>query len=460
MRVHLALHGYPPLSNGGTQEYTAALARRLLDAGHAVTVLAYAPGDSAEVLVREETVAGQRVLWLTFDPHQSPNPVLDEYANARVARRLDRLWADERPDLVHATYLGLLSTAPVEAAHALGIPTVVTLTDMWAICPVGTLLRHDGNLCSGPDEIGHCVRCVTGMGPRGRPYAAAARAIPLPAWRAAAGLARRPGLARLPYMAWIGALAERPATIRRALGSASAVLSPGRFAVAVFERNGYPAGMVHALPHGIEAPEGLRCAARPADGEARPADGEALRLGYIGPLAWFKGAHLPLQAFRSLPAGPDVTLTYYGARPEATSESGYARGLLRAIEATPGAAHRGPFPHARVAEVLAETDVLIVPSLCYENTPLVIYEALASGTPVIATAEGGMRELIEDLGGGWLIPRGDVAALAALVARLRGDPAEVRRMAGTIRSVPSLADHVEALEAVYARAICPGGARA
>jgi len=452
MRLHLAVHGYPPLSHGGTQQYTAAVARHLCAAGHSVTVLAYSPGDSAEVLASEELMAGQRVIWLSFDPRRSANPMLEEYANPRVAERLERLWRTERPDLLHVTYPGLLSTATVAVARSLAIPTVVTLTDMWAICPVGTMLRHDGVLCPGPDDVGHCIRCVTGMGPRGRPYAALARSIPRSAWRTLARASETSALRSVRYASWLAALAARPTRVRETLLSADALLSPGRFAVHMFERNGFPADSVRVMPHGIEAPETFRRTSQLAGTAAG-----TLRLGYIGPLARFKGAHVPLEAFQALPAGKDLTLAYFGAIPERSSADRYARGLLRAIEATPGVTHRGPYAHALVADVLAQIDVLIVPSLCYENTPMVMYEALASGTPVIATAEGGMRELVEELGGGWLFPRGDAQALAALLARLRSHPDEVRAMAGTIRPVPRLADHVAALEGVYACVASAGG---
>ena len=452
MRIHLALHGFPPLSYGGTQQYTLQLAKRLQAMGHRITVLAYAAGETREVVVSEDAVQGLRVLRLTFDLRRGGNPVLEEYSNARVARCLERLWNEERPDLVHVTYLGLLSTATVEVARALGIPTLVTLTDMWALCPVGTLLRYDGQLCEGPANIGHCVRCLARMGPRGRAFAGLTRAIPSSVWRALAAVASQPLLGCLPYLDWVRALRERPVRVRRTLESAGALLSPGRFLIAMLERNGYPANAVRALPHGIEAPERLR---RP---NAVCADGR-LRLGYIGPLAWFKGAHLPIAAYRQLPAGAGCTLAYYGPLPSDDVPDGYAREILAAIEATPGAAHRGPFTSEHVATVLAEIDLLIMPSLCYENTPLVIYEALASGTPVVATAEGGMRELIEELGGGWLIPRGDAVALAALLLRLRENPETVRRMAATIRPVPRLGQHAETLLDLYAALAEKGGAR-
>jgi Glycosyltransferase len=52
-----------------------------------------------------------------------------------------------------------------------------------------------------------------------------------------------------------------------------------------------------------------------------------------------------------------------------------------------------------VAELMLSSDCLIVPSLCYENSPTVIYEAIAAGLPVIGARLGGITELLEAAGG-------------------------------------------------------------
>jgi len=56
----------------------------------------------------------------------------------------------------------------------------------------------------------------------------------------------------------------------------------------------------------------------------------------------------------------------------------------------------GPVPHKKIAELFQETDFTIVPSLCYENSPTVIYESLFFGVPVIAANIGGVAELVKE----------------------------------------------------------------
>ena len=61
--------------------------------------------------------------------------------------------------------------------------------------------------------------------------------------------------------------------------------------------------------------------------------------------------------------------------------------------------------------ILSRMDVLLVPSLCYENSPTVIYELLALGVPVLAADIGGVAELIREGKNGWTYPAGDFKVL-------------------------------------------------
>jgi glycosyltransferase involved in cell wall biosynthesis len=78
-------------------------------------------------------------------------------------------------------------------------------------------------------------------------------------------------------------------------------------------------------------------------------------------------------------------------------------------------------------------DALIVPSLWNEAFGRVVVEALGWGTPVIATAVGGMRELFEDGREGWLVPKADAKAIADAVGRWVGDREQWARMAAASR---------------------------
>ena len=79
-----------------------------------------------------------------------------------------------------------------------------------------------------------------------------------------------------------------------------------------------------------------------------------------------------------------------------------------------------------LAAAMAEAEALVLPSE-YEAFGLVLLEALAQGTPVIASRVGGIPEFIEPERSGLLVPPHDAPALAEAMARIRSDPAAARR---------------------------------
>ena len=88
----------------------------------------------------------------------------------------------------------------------------------------------------------------------------------------------------------------------------------------------------------------------------------------------------------------------------------------------------GSLPRAQALERLRSVDVLLMPSL-WEGMPLAALEAMAMGVPVVASAVGGLKEIIEDGRSGFLIDDRDPGRYAAAVRGLRADPAQQRRHA-------------------------------
>lgn len=82
-----------------------------------------------------------------------------------------------------------------------------------------------------------------------------------------------------------------------------------------------------------------------------------------------------------------------------------------------------------VPEVMAALDVLVLPSTRSEGSPQVIPQALAVGTPVIATLAGGSGDVVRDGETARLVPPGDAGALAGAILELLRDPARARAMA-------------------------------
>jgi glycosyltransferase involved in cell wall biosynthesis len=203
-----------------------------------------------------------------------------------------------------------------------------------------------------------------------------------------------------------------------------------------------PTDKIVVSAHGIERQwaESLTKPKTPAD---------HLRFAFAGMIGWHKGTHIAVQALELLPRANGATLTIYGKNEPFTD---YFEQLRPQIERNPQITYGGHFSHNEISEVLSDVDVLLMPSMWYENTPMIMYEAFASRTPVIATHEGGMAELIELFDGGWTFPRGDVDALASLLQALIDSPERIVAAREKIKPVRTIDEHVSDLLKIYARA--------
>lgn len=124
------------------------------------------------------------------------------------------------------------------------------------------------------------------------------------------------------------------------------------------------------------------------------------QIAYIGRLAGEKGVRGLLEAWR-LARLDDFELLVVGDGPE--------REALEAMR-VPGAQFTGSVEHQAVLGILRSVRCLVFPSLWFEGEPMIVVEALAAGTPVLASSVGGIPELLGHGSAGWLTEAGDVDA--------------------------------------------------
>jgi glycosyltransferase involved in cell wall biosynthesis len=102
-----------------------------------------------------------------------------------------------------------------------------------------------------------------------------------------------------------------------------------------------------------------------------------------------------------------------------------------------------------VGRVLAGADVVVVPSLWYENSPVVIQEAFAAGVPVIASQIGALAEKVRHGENGLLFPPGETGALRKLLDSLIEHPAQIEELRGCIPDPVTVQGHVDVLVELY-----------
>jgi glycosyltransferase involved in cell wall biosynthesis len=213
-------------------------------------------------------------------------------------------------------------------------------------------------------------------------------------------------------------LARRP--VRRAtaagLSGASAVIAVSRRLAADLRASGLDLPPLYVAHMGVDL-ERFRPADRAAARRRLHLDAEGPLVLAVGGLTERKNPLGLLQAFaRVRAARPDARLAFVGDGPLAGAlDAGTARlGLSGAV------IRAGAMSHDHVPEWMAACDVLAMPSLV-EPLGIVALEALASGRPVVATTEGGAREVVPD-GLGALVDPHDPGAIAAALGRLLDAP--------------------------------------
>jgi phosphatidylinositol alpha-mannosyltransferase len=171
-------------------------------------------------------------------------------------------------------------------------------------------------------------------------------------------------------------------------------------------------GHYRLIPNGVVVEDG-----RPP----QPGDGgrDELRIAFVGQAVERKGLPVLLRSFEALREQVPARLQVIGATDEEV------RPLLldeRGVEVL------GKVPDERKRRALAEADVLCAPSLGGESFGMVLTEAFAAGTPVVASDIAGYRDVVRPGRDGLLVPRGDAAALAEALHDLWLDPDRRRAM--------------------------------
>ncbi len=457
MKILLTVHQFFPDYYAGTEVLSLSVARNLLQRGHEVSV--YTGHPAKEILsddARFDTYEIEGVRVYRFHHGLVPmggQRVLSEmeYDNRLSAGYFLKLLDEIAPDVVHFFHFSRLSAALIDVARHKQIPAYYTPTDFWAVCPTYQLLLDDGRVCSGPScYAGNCIKHVAAR-THLKNHAGLIRYIPTPVVDGVAYLARSPIPGRWPFREEIAALSRRKSLNIARINALNAIVSPTRLMTRTLIRHGVDASLIRQSAYGIDMNGFATAAPRRYDGR------RSLMIAYIGTLARHKGCHLLIDAFRRLHAEQiesinPMRLKIYG---NLSDFPDYVR-TLRGMSARCGDIEfMGTFPNAEIARVLSEADALVVPSLWYENTPLVVYSALAAKCPVIASDFPGMSEVVENGVNGLTFTPGDADALAQCLKRLRNETTLLTRLSANCQPPRSVESYVDELLALYAESPAP-----
>ena len=320
----------------------------------------------------------------------------DTAINLNVDGPLHRAVEFFQPDLIHLHhYLHVGIDLVLALKHWFPQAVLVlTLHEYWGMCAYeGRLLRSSGALCSGPDPSA-CVECLS---------ASEARAY----------------------------LAIRDPRIRRMFDAIDHCLAPS-----LFLRDRYVDWGLS--PHAISVIENLPAAVAPDPVlSTRRSDEDPLILGYFGQVNPWKGLDLILESVAiAIDQGAAVMLEVHGLDREMLAlrlqrSEPFYQTCAQWLEPLGAKSVRlaGLYEPDGLSARMAGVDALVMGSIWFENSPMVIQEAYLHGVPVLAPRLGGMAEKVCHGVTGRCFAPSDPQALASLILRLVGDRAALRLLA-------------------------------
>ncbi|MDD5749556.1 MAG: glycosyltransferase [Patescibacteria group bacterium] len=203
--------------------------------------------------------------------------------------------------------------------------------------------------------------------------------------------------------------------MRWLMGSPEIVISPSRFLLDFYQQHAFfPNSKKVVLPNPVKFLINI---------EKNPSPD--LELVYLGQINKAKGVLGLIESFRKINL-PHLKLHIVGIGQDFIKAKELAAKDKRIF-------FHGWLPNENLLSLLSRTDVMVLPSLCYENSPTVIYESLSMGMPVLAADIGGSAELIQEGKNGWIFPAGDFAMMSKKIEDIYRQREAIKLMADNCR---------------------------
>ncbi len=381
MRVLVISHGHPAFSIGGAEVASHALFRALNEAG----ADAYYLSRAAPPLRRHAATPlmslrqGEREVFLhtdSWDEFWLSNGGLSDLQGA-FAAYLDHV----RPDVVHFHHvIGLGVEAIAQVRRQLPeARVVVTFHEYLPICPNhGQMVKTQRRALCHESSPAACNQCFPQHAP--------------------------------------ATLFQREQHLKNHLMLADAFVSPSRFLVERYRAWGLPEDRFRVIENGLDG--------RPVPPRALPPGGRRNRFGFFGQVTEFKGLHVLLDAVGRVPDDTwgDATLNVFGGNLEFQPEAFRTRFAELMERAGRRARFHGSYRPEDLPRLMAGIDWTVMPSIWWENSPVVIQESFLHRRPLIVSDIGGMAEKVHDDVDGLHFRVGSPEDLADRLARALQEP--------------------------------------
>jgi glycosyltransferase involved in cell wall biosynthesis len=387
MKICLISNLYPPISRGGAEKVAEVVARGLREAGHEVFVISTKPWAGWKSL-KPAAVEENGIKVYRFYP-ANLFYYLNDYKhhalwrmkwhfwdmfNCQSARAVKNILQKEKPELVMTHNLKGIGYLIPRAIKKLGIKHIHTLHDVQLSVPSGLIIKGQENNWS--------------------------------------------------QRTWLRKIYE--AICRRLFGSPDVVVSPSKWLLDFYSEKGFFKNSKKiVLPNPVGLNVIVRSEATKQSHEQEIATlptvarNDGLSLLYLGQIEEHKGILFLVDTLKKI----DIDFKLHVAGDGSKMEE-----LKKAVGEDARFIIHGKLSGEEVVKVFDQIDLTVVPSLCYENSPTVIYESLSAGVPVLAAKIGGVAELVRDGENGFTFEAGDVEDLTRTIKSISAHRGELQKM--------------------------------
>lgn len=444
MKILQIVHGLPFHNQAGTEIYTLSLSLEL-SRKHEVYIFCRTSDTKQKDYEITKSNYGKITVYSINNTFRDCNSFEMLYDNEMINTKFNDLLDEIKPDIVHIQNQIFLSIGIIGKIKEKNIPLVFTLHDYWLMCPRWHLFRKNNKPCEeavyGKFNQG-CIGCLEEM-------------INLRKGNVRMYMISKilffPFILKALKRMWffyihiasnsnsnINKLKDREFKIRSLLDMVDIFLAPSEFIRNRFIEFGLPKEKIEIFRFGFNNNLFLNHQKFSAD---------RIRFAFIGTLLPAKGLHTLINAFNRIDTKKADLKIYAKLRTYAGFED-YLPNLKKIVK-NRNIKFMDEFDHTDIARIFHEIDILVVPSLWYENSPLVIQEAFLFRTPVLASDIGGIPELVKDSINGFLFKAGDIEDLQEKLQYIIGNPDVISKFQENISMPKSMEDHAREIEELY-----------
>jgi glycosyltransferase involved in cell wall biosynthesis/SAM-dependent methyltransferase len=402
MNILFSLHQFFPHHYTGTERLVLNLSKQLQKNGHRVKVLTYGIIETDDYrcqdgfLIKEYIFEGVPVISVRHV--NIPEDISFTIFDPSMEKILHSILQKNSFDIIHVCHPMRTATV-IKVAKKHNIPVLLTITDFWLMCPRVIASTPQGNLCNGSADGKECIAECYG---------------PL----------------------WSEKIQRRFTEATQVFTMVSRVVFPTEFLQSMFLKKMF-SGQSGLIRFGNDY-----CYIR--DNTKHYTEKSEVTLGFLSSLLPHKGAHILVKAFIQADQN-NLALKIYG---DPLHEMEYFEQLKNQSKE-----HRieflGRYNNKDMENILQDLDVVVLPSMWWENTPLVMLQALAHKVPVIVSDFPGMTEIINNGVNGFVFRPGDDEHLKEILIQLGKNPILINDIKNNISYSKRIEEEAFEYEVLY-----------